>query len=133
MPTLNPHEEQFARAFVVPEKRARYLSLLESHRGRKKLLNGLNHCQDLDPRFAKLIPSNEQSEQSSENLLRTKGAPDKCHVMSDNPDIDNREMALTDALSKTVAMDAGTLISCVLGKLAYLEMEGFDGRYILER
>jgi len=130
---LNPHEEQFARAFVVPEKRARYLSLLESHRGRKKLLNGLNHCQDLDPRFAKLIPSNEQSEQSSENLLRTKGAPDKCHVMSDNPDIDNREMALTDALSKTVAMDAGTLISCVLGKLAYLEMEGFDGRYILER
>jgi len=45
--------------------------------------------------------------------------------MSDNPDIDNREMSLTDALSKTVAMDAGTLISCVPGKLAYFEMEGF--------
>jgi hypothetical protein len=130
---LNPHEEQFARAFVVPEKRARYLSLLESQRGRKKLLNGLNHCHDLDPRFAKLIPSSEQSEQSIENLLRQKGAPGRCHVMSDNPDIDNRQMALTDALSKTVAMGAGTLISCIAGKLAYFEMEGFDGRYILER
>ena len=133
MAKLNPHEEQFARAFVVPEKRARYLSLLESQRGRKKLLNGLNHCHDLDPRFAKLISSNEQSEQSIANLLMQKGAPDKCHVMSDNPDIDNREMSLTDALSKTVAMDSGTLISCIPGKLAYFEMEGFDGRYILER
>ena len=133
MAELNPHEEQFARAFVIPEKRARYLSMLESKRGRKKLLNGLNHCHDLDPRFAKLIPSNEQSEGEIEKLLRQRGAPDKCHVMSDNPNIDNREMSLTDALSKTVAMDAGTLISCVPGKLAYFEMEGFDGRYILER
>jgi len=130
---LNPHEEQFARAFVVPEKRARYLSLLGTQRGRKKLLNGLNHCHDLDPRFSKLIPSNEQSEESIESLLRQKGAPDKCHVMSDNPDIDNQEMSLKDALSKTVGMDAGTLISCIPGKLAYFEMEGFDGRYILER
>jgi hypothetical protein len=133
LPKLNPHETEFARNFVVPEKRARYLSLLESKRGRKKLLNGLNHCHDLDPRFARLIRSNEDSDQSIENLLKRKGAPDNCHVMSDNPDIDNREMSLTDALSKTVAMDAGTLISCIPGKLAYIEMEGFDGRYILER
>ena len=130
---MNPHEEEFARNFIVPEKRARYLTLLGSNRGRKKLLNGLNHCHDLDPRFAKLVPSNQDSEQSIEELLRRKGAPETCHVMSDNSDIDNREMPLRDALSKTVAMDAGTLISCIPGKLAYFEMEGFDGRYILER
>jgi dihydrofolate reductase len=29
--------------------------------------------------------------------------------------------------------DAGTLISCIPGRLAYFEMEGFDGRYVLER
>ena len=66
-------------------------------------------------------------------MLRQKGAPDSCYVMSDNPDIDGREMPLTDALSKTVGMDAGTLVSCIPGKLAYFEMEGFDGRYILLR
>ena len=38
-----------------------------------------------------------------------------------------------DALSKTVGMDAGTLISCIPGKLAYFEMEGADERFILER
>ena len=65
--------------------------------------------------------------------MASSGPHNKALQLSDNPDIDNREMALTDALSKTVAMDAGTLISCIAGKLAYFEMEGFDGRYILER
>jgi hypothetical protein len=130
---LNTHEYEFARNFIVPEKRARYLSLLESKSGRKKILNGFNHCHDLDPRFARQISSSHNSAASIEVLLRQKCAPDNCYVMSDNPDIDGREMQLTDALSKTVGMDAGTLVSCIPGKLAYFEMEGFDGRYILER
>lgn len=92
-----------------------------------------NHCRDLDPRFATLIPSNQQSATSIEALLRRNGAPETCYVMSDNRDMDGREMSLSDALSETVGMDAGTLISCVPGKLAYFELEGFDGRYILQR
>lgn len=130
---MNSHEEQFARSFIVPEKRARYLSLLESKRGRSKLTNGFNHCHDLDPRFAKPIPSNQQSAQSIETLLKRKGAPDTCHVMSDIRAIDGREMSLSEALLETVGSDAGTLISCIEGRLAYFELEGFDGRYILER
>lgn len=35
---MNPHEEQFARNFIVADKRQRYLLLLESESGRKKLL-----------------------------------------------------------------------------------------------
>lgn len=130
---MNTHEYEFARNFIVPEKRARYLSLLESKNGRKKILNGFNHCHDLDPRFAKPIPGDQSSAASIEVILRRKGAPDNCYVMSDNPDIDAREMQLTEALSETVGMDAGTLISCIPGKLAFFEMEAFDGRYILER
>jgi hypothetical protein len=130
---MNSHEEQFARCFIVPRKRARYLTLLESKRGRAKLLNGFNHCRDLDPRFAKEIPTGQQSANSIEALLRRKGAPDTCYVISDNRDIDGKEMSLPDALLETVGMDVGTLISCVPGKLAYFELEAFDGRYILER
>jgi hypothetical protein len=130
---MNAHEEQFARSFIVRDKRDRYLSLLESKRGRLKLTNGFNHCHDLDPRFAKPIPSNQQSAQSIETLLKRKGAPDTCHVMSDIRAIDGREMPLSEALLETVGSDAGTLISCIAGKLAYFELEGFDGRYILER
>ena len=130
---LNTHEYEFARNFILPEKRTRYLSLLESKSGRKKIVNGFNHCCDLDPRFTSRIPGNQSSAESIEAMLRQKGAPDSCYVMSDNPDIDGREMPLTEALSKTVGMDAGTLVSCIPGKLAYFEMEGFDGRYILLR
>ena len=53
--------------------------------------------------------------------------------MSDNRAIDDKEMSLTEALSATVGMDCGTLISCVPGKLAYFELEAFDGGYILQR
>ena len=75
----------------------------------------------------------QSSAESIEDILRHKGAPDICYVMSGNPDIDAREMPLTEALPKTIGMDTGTLVSCIPGKLAYFEMEAFDGRYILER
>ncbi len=129
----NPHEELFARSFVYPAQRERYLTLLESKRGRRKLCDGLNHSPHLDGRVAKLIPGNQQSTESIEHLLKSKGAPDVCHVMSANPELDNRDMLLSEALLKTVGMDAGTMILCIPGKLAYVELEGFDGRYILEK
>jgi hypothetical protein len=128
---LNPHEEKFASTFIKADKRARYLNLLASERGRKKILASFHHCRDLDSRFAKLIPPNQQSAQSIEALLKSNGAPNSCYVMADNPRIDGREMSLNDALLEIVGMDAGALVSCIPGKLAYFEMEGFNERYLL--
>ena len=130
---MNSHEEQFARSFIVPKKRDRYLTLLESKKGRAALLEGFNHCPDLDPRYATLIPSNQQSATSIESLLRQKGAPDTCYVISDNRGIDGREMSLSDALAESVGWNIGTFISCVPGKLGYFELEDLGERYILER
>jgi hypothetical protein len=131
--SMNDHEEQFARAFIVPEKRERYLSLLQSKRGRRKLVAGFHHCHDLDDRFARLIPSDQQSAGSIEQILKKHGAPEVCYVMADDENIDGTEMNLTDALSQVVGMDAGALISCIPGKLAYFEMEGLGKRYLLIR
>lgn len=128
---MNPHEEQFALSFIVPEKKERYLSLLRSERGRKKLIAGFHHCRDLDSRFAKLIPSARQSARSIEDSLKKRGAPEVCYVMADNPKIDGKEMNLSEALLEIVGMDAGALLSCIPGKLAYLEMEGLGERYLL--
>lgn len=52
---------------------------------------------------------------------------------SADPSLDNREMSLSEALVQTLGGDGGTLISCIAGKLAYFELEPFDGRYLLER
>lgn len=126
-------EEQFARNFIVAEKRQRYLSLLESERGRKKLLAGFHHCRDLDTQFAKVIPSNQQSSQSIELLLKSNGASNICYVMSENLSLDGKEVDLNKALLEIVGADAGALVSCIPGKLAYFEMEGFNERYLLSK
>ena len=129
---MNVHEEQFARSFIVSEKRARYLELLDSERGRKKLVWGLDHCKDLDMRFAHLIPPNQQTVDSIERILKSKGAPDRCYVISSGDEIDAKEMLLSEALQKTVGW-GGTFISCVAGKLGYFEFDEPSERYILEK
>lgn len=128
---MNPHEEMFVRSFVVPDKRNRYLSLLDSERGRKKILAGFHHCRDLDSRFSQRIPNNQQSAQSIEALLKSHRAPRTCYVMSEDASLDGKEIDLSAALSEIVGMDAGALVSCIPGKLAYFEMEGPGARYLL--
>jgi len=100
---------------------------------RKKILAGFHHIHDLDERYAKLIPSNEQSAQSTFRMLKQKGAPDMCYIMSDDSDIDQKEMPLREAIYKVEGSNFGTLVSCIPGKLAYFETEDMGGRYILER
>ena len=126
------HEAEFIRRFVVSQRRRRYLSLLESHKGRKKLLEALNHFDELDPQYARLVPADSQTVNHNEMLLKRKGALDSCHVTSSNADIDDREMSLSEALRETVGSGSGTIISCIPGKLAYFEGEEQNQRYILE-
>ncbi len=99
---MNVHEEMFARSFIVSEKKDRYLSLLDSIKGRKKIVSGLDHCPDLDMRFATLIPTGSQSVDSVEKMLKRKGAPKICYIMSSNGRIDGQEMLLREALSETL-------------------------------
>jgi len=49
---VNPPEEQFARNFIVADKKERYLTLLKSVRGRRKMLAGFHHSRDVDSQFA---------------------------------------------------------------------------------
>jgi len=126
------HESQFVRHFVVPAKRARYLSLLESRRGRNKLRQMLDHFTDLDMRWAKTVPPNAQTPDQIELLLKRKGASDLCIIMSSDGSIDGRQVSLSDALQQTIGSGSGTIISCIAGRLAYFEGEDNNTRYILE-
>ncbi len=125
--------KSFSFALSLYLQSVRYLSLLESAKGRKKIIDGLDHCHDLDIRYANLIPASQHYVEVIEKILKRKGAPNECHVMSSNSDIDNQNIPLHIALSETVGQGAGTLISCIPGKLAYFEFEDVGERYILER
>jgi hypothetical protein len=70
--TIHPDEEATIRAFIVPNKRDRYVSLLSSEKRRPKFLDCLNHCHDIDQRYATALPSSADVP----SLLRNHGAPD---------------------------------------------------------
>jgi len=127
------HETEFVRNFIVFAKRDRYLSLLESRKGRRKLLDGLNHPRDLDGRRRSHLMPSAQTIGQIEALLKKKDAPERCYVISSSQNMDGLEMSLREALDQTVGQGRGTVISCIPGKLAYFEGEEPNERYLLER
>ena len=129
---MNLHEEKFIRAFIVPEKRERYFCLFETKRGRRKLTDRLDHNHDIDSRFMYKIPGNLHFPPSVLAMLRQRGAPATCHVISAS-DLDGEEMELEDALSATIGYGIGTVLSCIPGKLGYFEAEDQGERYLLYR
>src|SRR5580700_10216828 len=54
---LHSVEEATLRAFLVPSKRDRFVTLLGNAAHRKKILNGLNHFDGWDPRYAQAMKS----------------------------------------------------------------------------
>jgi hypothetical protein len=120
-------------AFVLPERRARLRGLLTSTKGRAKFRAGLAHFRDLDPRYASPIPAGVQTPSQIAALLRDRGAPATCYVLSEESDLDGREFPLTEALERVVGRGMGTFLSCVPGRLAYFEGEETNERYVLDR
>ncbi len=125
------HEEAVVRAFILPSKRDRYLEFLASPKRRAKFIAELAHFKHLNPKFALSIPGSQTNPVSLHKLLVAKGAGLKCWVISENSELDGREVDLEAALKETIGRQIGTFISCVPGKLAYFEDE--DGRFILQR
>lgn len=124
---LHPAEEATILAFVVPDRRPRYFDQLADPRRRARLLDQLNHCRDLNPRYAR--PARHVT---AEDLHRL-GAPQRCHVISEAAALDGRTMSLQDALVETAARGWGTIVCCVPGRLAYYRDELGEREYLLVR
>ena len=108
--------------------------MLSSTKGRRKFLNGFYHFRDFEEAYASEISSKDQSVDGIYAILRTKGSPDTCHVVSTNSGLDGQELPLIDVLSEIVgAGNDGTFVSCIAGKLGYYEGESVGDRYILEK
>ncbi len=123
------HEEQVIKAFILKEKRDRYLSFLKNRKRRKEALDRLNHCKDFDERFIKWLPSNADIVK----ILSQEGSPEQVYVMSDSQNIDGKMMPLSDAIHETSMNGWGTIVSCIPGKLAYYYDEVGERSGILKR
>jgi hypothetical protein len=122
------HEEQTIKAFMLKERRDRYLFFLGNNKRRKAVLDRLNHCKDFDERFMQWLPSNADIV----NILLKAGSPSEVYVISDSI-IDGKTMTLSDAIHETSMTGSGTIVSCIPGKLAYYYDEVGERRGILKR
>ncbi len=130
---LVPQEEATIRAFIVRARRARFLDLLPNPKTRRKITESLAHPNLgwFDSRYIKAIPTTEHHAASIAKLLHSKGAAEKCWVISENVQLDGRELELDSILPKVVGHGMGTILCCVPGRLAFVESEA--GRFILQK
>ena len=110
---VHPIEAATIRAFIAANRRERWIAMLDSAKGRREQLDRLNHLRDLDERYVQWLDSNADVV----GLLRAKGAPRECFVMSPVGEVDGRVMELEEAIEAIKNSMSGAIVSCVAGKL----------------
>lgn len=125
------HEVKLVRAFFLPQRQERYLDLLSGLHRRKSITDQLAHFKHVDTRWAFAVPKDLLRAADVALFLNAKGAPDTCYVISEDDDLDGKEISLAKALAAIIGRGIGTFLSCLPGKLAYFEDE--DDRWILQR
>ena len=125
------NEQSLIGAFVKRSKRDRYREILSSPRQRYKFTSQLAHFTDFDPKYRVLIPGGKRLVDNIARELRKRHSPSIIFAISEDPALDQKELPLLEALRMTVNRGLGTVLSCIPGRLAFVETE--DERFILER
>jgi hypothetical protein len=118
-------------AFVKRSKRDRYREILSNPRMRHKFTHKLAHFTDFDPKYRLSIPSNKLFVDNIAIELRKRHSPNIVFALSEDPALDEKQLPLVEALKQVVGRGMGTVLSCIPGRLAFVETE--DERFILER
>jgi hypothetical protein len=125
------HEHSLIAAFVKRNKRDRYREILSSERLRHKFTSQLAHFTDFDPTYRVAIASNKLFVENIALELQKRHSPSIVFAISEDPALDQKELPLLEALRQTVGRGMGTVLSCIPGRLAFVETE--DEHFILER
>jgi hypothetical protein len=125
------NEHLLIAAFVKRSKRDRYREILSSPRLRDKFTNRLAHFTDFDPKYRLSIPSDKLFVDNIARELQKRHSPNIVFAISEDPALDQKELSLAEALKQVVGRGMGTVLSCIPGRLAFVETE--DERFILER
>jgi hypothetical protein len=128
---MNLHEQAFVAAFIHADRRERFLAALASPKKRAIFNRQLHHPKPsflLAAYVERIVPSHQTTAIIAAEL-RSRGATDRCWVFGNRTD--GCEMGLEEALDEVIGTRAGSIVSCVPGKLAFFENE--DERVILHK
>ena len=124
-------EATLISTFVNGAKRKHLIEILANPKRRHRATATLAHFGDFDPSLVVRLGSDIQTAAAIEGALRSRGAGEHCHVISDNRAIDGKHLPLKSALEKVVGHGMGTVLSCIAGELAYYEGQDPAERCIL--
>jgi len=127
------HEAAFTKAFLLSEKRARFLQALAIPGKRREMLARMSCALPYMPEFASRVPSERDFPAELEKLLRARGAGSTCHLMADGLKADGRELPLREALDLICLHASGAILSCIPGRLAYYRPASPEPGILLER
>ena len=125
------NEQALIAAFVKRSKRNRYREILSNPRLRHKFTSQLAHFTDFDTKYRLPIPSNKLFVENIAAELQRRHSPNVVFAISEDPALDQKELPLIEGLKEIVGRGMGTVLSCIPGRLAFVETE--DERFILER
>ena len=125
------HEHSLIAAFVKRSKRNRYREILSNPRLRHKFTHKLAHFTDFDTKYRLPIRSEKLFVGNINVELKRRHSPNMVFAISEDPGIDQKELPLIEALERIVGRGMGTVLSCIPGRLAFVETE--DERFILDR
>ena len=127
------HEELLIERLITHSKKERMKYLLQTKKGRKKLRNRLAHNIEFDPRFIIKLEPGEQTINDILSILLNSGSPSNCYIISENSEIDGKLLDLEKALDEIIGSGMGSIISCIPGKLVYVEGEEASQRFLVLR
>ena len=98
---------------------------------RENITHQLTHFTDFDLKYRLSNPSNSLFVEDIVRELKKRHSPNFVFVISEDPALDQKELQLVEALQQIVGRGVETVLSCIPGRLAFVETE--DERFILER
>jgi len=125
------HEHALIAAFVKRSKRDRYREFLSNPCLRHKFTRQLAHFTDFDQKYRLPFPSNKLGVENIALELKKRHSPSLVFAISEDPALDQKEVPLVEGLEQIVGRGMGAVLSCLPGRLAFVETE--DERFILER
>lgn len=125
------NEQALIAVFIKRSKRDRYREILSIPRLRHKFTSQLAHFSDFEPKYRVPIPSSKLFTDNIAVELQKRHSPNTVYAISEDPTLDEKELPLVEALERIVGRGVGTVLSCIPGRLVFVETE--DERFILER
>lgn len=126
-------EATLISTFVTPTKRKHLIEILANPKRRHRATATFAHFEDFDASAVVSLEGVAPTPEAIESALRSRGAGESCHVISENRAIDGKHLPLKSALEKVVGQGMGTVLSCIPDELAYYEGKGPSDRCILAR